>query len=297
VRLIEMMSRDHRLTNEASQPVRVAHATTRLRWYYEVALVVGFYVVYSFVRNSFGSSSVEPAQAFDNAQRVVDAERALGLFFEPDLQRAFLGWDWFLRLWNIFYGSFHFVVTAGVMVFLYRRFPARYRLMRTTLGFTTGLALIGFSLFPLMPPRLLNDFGVYGGRSLEFDFVDTLAQVGGLWSFNSDAMQSVSNQYAAMPSLHIGWSLWCVVAVWPVLQSAWARRAFVVYPLVTLFAIVVTANHFWLDAVGGAVVLVVGWQLAVRAESLVDRARGHRPVGTGHTPGTEGELDRTTCAA
>jgi hypothetical protein len=187
-----------------------------------------------------------------------------------------------------------------VMVFLYRRYPARYRLMRTTLGFTTGLALIGFSLFPLMPPRLLNDVGVYGGRSTEFQFVDTLAQVGGLWSFNSDAMQSVSNQYAAMPSLHIGWSLWCVLAVWPVLQHRWARPAFAVYPLVTLFAIVVTANHYWLDAVGGVVVLVVGWQLAIRFEALTDRLRAHRHDegrdGPGPRPGDD-RYDTSPCAA
>jgi len=283
------MLRDQRTTDNTL--VRTDDAV-RLRWYYEVLAVVTFYAVYSFVRNSFGSSSVAPSVAFDNALRVIDVERALGLFVEPRVQQAFLGWDWFLRAWNIFYGSFHFVVTAGVMVFLYRRHPARYRLMRTTLGFTTGLALVGFSLFPLMPPRLLSDFGTYGGRSTEFHFVDTLAQVGGLWSFNSDAMQSVSNQYAAMPSLHIGWSLWCVLAIWPVVHNRWLRRAFAVYPAVTLFAIVVTANHYWLDAAGGVLVLVVGWQLAVRFEAVADRIRASRHEhgpggGPGQAPGDD----------
>lgn len=290
------MLRDHRTTD--NRLVR-SDEVVRLRWYYEVVAVLSFYAVYSFVRNSFGSSSVEPSEALRNALAVIDAERALGLFVEPQVQQAFLGWDWFLRLSNVFYGSLHFVVTAGVMVFLYRRFPARYRLMRTTLGFTTGLALIGFSLFPLMPPRLLNDVGTYGGRSTEFRFVDTLAQVGGLWSFNSDAMQSVSNQYAAMPSLHIGWSLWCVLAVWPVLDRRWLKRSFGVYPAVTLFAIVVTANHYWLDAVGGAVVLVVGWQLAVRFEALADRVRAHRddqsPRAPGPRPGDD-RYDTSPCA-
>ncbi|MPY92851.1 MAG: PAP2 family protein [Acidimicrobiia bacterium] len=288
------MLREDRMTSRART---AGDEGARLHWYYEVATVLVFYVVYSVVRNSFGSSSVRPDQALDNALRVIDVERALGLFFEPHLQDTFIGWGWFLRLWNIFYSSLHFVVTGGVMIFLYRRYPGRYRVMRTTLGFTTGLALLGFSLFPLMPPRLLNDFGVYGGRSLEFDFVDTLAQVGGLWSFNSDAMQTVSNQYAAMPSLHIGWSLWCVLAVWPVLTSRWARRAFAVYPAITLFAIVVTANHFWLDAVGGAVVLLVGWRLAVRFEVVALRFRSSRRAGGGTAGSSDDELDANACAA
>ena len=160
-------------------------AAARPRWYVELTAIVAFYLIYSWVRNQYGSASVEPGLAFDNALRVIDVERALGLFVEPDIQAAFLGWPGFIRLWNVFYGTFHFVVTAGVMIFLFRRFPDRYRLMRTTLGFTTALALVGFSLFPLMPPRLLADSGPFGGRDPTFELVDTLAELGGLWSFDS----------------------------------------------------------------------------------------------------------------
>jgi PAP2 superfamily len=240
----------------------------RLRWYREVALVLVFYALYSAIRNQFGSAQVSPTRAFDNALSVIEVERALHLFIEVDVQQAFLGWDAFLRAWNIFYGTFHFVVTGGVMVFLYRRAPARYRRWRTILACTTGLALIGFSLFPLMPPRLLNDFGVFGGRSASFNFVDTLADVGGLWSFDSEGMQAISNQYAAMPSLHIAWAVWCMAAVLPLVRRTWVRWAFVTYPFVTLFAVVVTANHYWLDGVGGVVVLGVGYAMAVRLERL-----------------------------
>ncbi|MEM8905381.1 MAG: phosphatase PAP2 family protein [Actinomycetota bacterium] len=231
----------------------------RPRWWREVVYVVAFYLIYSLIRNQFGSNTVSPQAAFDNAVWLIDLQRQLGLFIELEVQRAFLDHDWFIWLLNVFYGTLHFVATAAVMLYLYRSHPAHYVRWRTVLAWTTGLALIGFALFPLMPPRLMNAGGRWGWRSEEFDFVDTLVEFGGLWSFSSDGMQSISNQYAAMPSLHIGWALWCVLAMWAVVASRWKRWAMFLYPSATLFAIVVTGNHFVLDAVGGAIVLGAGY--------------------------------------
>jgi hypothetical protein len=253
----------------------------RLRWYREVILGLGFYLVYSFVRNQFGSAAVAPSRAFENALHVIRIERAVHLFVEAQIQRAFLGWTVLLRICNIFYGTLHFVVTAAVLVLLYRRAPARYRRWRTVLGFTTGLALIGFSLFPLMPPRLLDDFGPYGGKSLDFHFVDTLVKVGGLWSFESHGMQPISNQYAAMPSLHVAWSTWCVLAVLPLVRRRTARVALFVYPVATLFIVIVTGNHYWLDGAGGLASLA----LAYVVTSALGRLLGwDRPTTTNGRP-------------
>ncbi|HYF46484.1 MAG TPA: phosphatase PAP2 family protein, partial [Acidimicrobiales bacterium] len=88
--------------------------------------------------------------------------------------------------------------------------------------------------------------------------IDTLARYGGLWSFDSGAMERISNQYAAMPSLHFAWSTWTFLVLFPHLRHAASRLAIAAYPWLTLFAIIVTANHYWLDAVGGAVVLGAG---------------------------------------
>ena len=103
--------------------------------------------------------------------------------------------------------------------------------------------------------------GEYGANLAAHDYVDTLAEIGGLWSFDSGTMQSISNQWAAMPSLHIGWALWCTLALFPVLPNRWSRILVVFYPMTTLFAIIVTGNHYWMDAVGGALTLTVGWYL------------------------------------
>jgi membrane-associated phospholipid phosphatase len=139
----------------------------------------------------------------------------------------------------------------------------------------TAVAIVGFAFFPLMPPRLLDEpcpvqapqgEVAFGGACIPsdlrgddgFGFVDTLVVYGGPWSFDSEAMASISNQYAAMPSLHIGWSSWCVVAVWPLLRRRWSRIAWLLYPAATLFCIVVTGNHYWIDGLGGLLALGIG---------------------------------------
>ena len=242
---------------------RSAGAGTGLHWWAEVILVLAFYVVYSAVRNRFGSESVEPAEAFVNAERVIDLEEAMGLYLEPGLQAAFLDHRWFIQFWNLFYGTFHFGLTVFALIWIYRRHPHLYARQRSTFLCTTGLAVVGFGLFPLMPPRLLSDCGEFGAcLAALYPFVDTVSDIGGLWSFDSGTMQRVSNQYAAMPSLHFAWAAWCTVALWPIVVSRTGRILVVAYPLATLFAVVVTGNHFWIDAVGGLVVLAAGHVLS-----------------------------------
>jgi hypothetical protein len=225
----------------------------RLRWWREVLYVIAFYAVYTFIRNT-GTGDDNVLQAFHHAQGVIRVERFLGLYHEESIQELFLSQHWFIRLWNIYYGSFHFIVTIVALVWCFRRRPDRYPRWRNTLAAMTGLALIGFAFFPLMPPRLLPH---------SYGFVDTLAHYGGLWSFDSGTMKAVSNQYAAMPSLHFGWSSWCAFVLWPASEGRpWLKPILAAYPFLTLFAIIVTANHFWLDAAGGALALATGYAVA-----------------------------------
>jgi len=246
-----------------------------LRWWKEVGLILAFYLVYSVVRNTQGSAVVSEVKAMHNALRVIRWEKAVGLYHEEAIQQAFLGWDGFIEFWNLFYGTFHFAVTIFALVFLFRRFPARYRRWRNTLAATTALALIGFATYPLMPPRLLP--AVHG-------YVDTLRTYGSLWSFDSGAMSKISNQYAAMPSLHFAWAMWSTLVLVVALRSWWAKAAAIVYPVLTLFAIVVTANHFVLDAVGGMVVLGLGSAIGFPIAARLDRSAGNPPDGPAVAP-------------
>jgi len=254
-----------------------------LRWWHELVYIVIVYVAYSAVRNQFGSGAgnvVDPDPAFHHAEAIIHVERAIGLYVERTLQSWYLDLpgNGLIRFWNVYYGIFHFVVTATALIWLYRAAPARYRLWRNTLALTTMLALIGFATFSLMPPRLMDDPGIYGGCPVyadgplpdeagrepcdDFGYVDTIAVYGGWASFGSDEMAAVSNQYAAMPSMHIGWSTWCSFVLVPLLRRRWLKALAIAYPLFTLFCIMVTANHYWIDGPGGLVCLGLGFLLA-----------------------------------
>ncbi len=240
--------------------------TTRLRWWREALYIAAFYAVYTAIRDTQGSAgggqTAPSTTAFRHARDVIRVEKDLLIYHERTVQHAFIHAVGFLRFWNVWYGTAHFVITGAIVVWLFRRRPDRYPFWRNTLAVMTGLALIGFSVFPLMPPRLLP---------ASYGFVDTLARFGGSWSFDSGAMQKVSNQFAAMPSLHIGWSMWCMFATLPACRHWWSRALAVGYPVATLFCIVVTGNHYFLDAVGGLIVLAGGVAIAQPATAWIRR--------------------------
>ncbi len=272
-------------------------APTRLRWWLELLLIAGFYAIYSFVRNLFGSQGTEDVDvsvAFEHAREIIDVEKAMGLYFESDVQQWYLDLpaDGLIRFWNVFYGLAHFLVTAGALFWLFRARKSEYSLWRNTLMFTTALALIGFASYSLMPPRLLDDPGVYGACQIyapevaeaaepgdkivegcdRYGYVDTLAVHGGWISFDDERAASVTNQYAAMPSMHIGWSVWSMLVLLKLVRRRPLRVLVYAYPWLTLFTIIVTANHYWIDAIGGLVALGVGGALAYWWESRRTRA-------------------------
>lgn len=247
-----------------------------LRFWVEALLVGGVYFGYSMVRNWFGSAAVSPEVAAENADRIIDIEKAMGLYIEADIQEVFIDATMFIQFWNLFYGVFHFLITFGALVWLYLRFPDDYRFWRRAGLIATASAVAGFAAFPLMPPRLLGDCGKYGVCRPGEPFVDTVIEIGGIWSFESSGLETISNQYAAMPSLHIGWALWCALILVPRLRSAPARMLAASYPLLTLFAIVVTANHYWIDGLGGVAVIGFGYGAS--------RLYEHVTATTGVTP-------------
>jgi hypothetical protein len=238
-------------TAAAELPER--HDVPTLRWRREVALALGLYGVYSLIRDLQGSAAVSYQPAVANATKVIVIEQATGLLHEAALQHLALQARWLIELANILYGSLHFVVTIAVVVALYRTSAPAYRRARNALAITTLLALIGFTLFPMAPPRLLP---------ASYGFVDTLARFGTLWSFHNGPVSQLSNQYAAMPSLHFGWALWCTLAVLPIVHSRALRIAVCTYPMVTLVVIIITANHLILDAVAGAAIVGVGFAVS-----------------------------------
>ncbi|MGP3736287.1 phosphatase PAP2 family protein [Streptomyces sp. GDS52] len=240
----------HPVGNGAGQRlVRRLRTPRRPRLWFEILLIAVSYWTYSLVRNAVPE---QKAKALRNADRLWDLEQQLGLAFEQSVNHAVNSVTWLVVGMNYYYATLHFVVTLGVLVWLYRSHPGRYAATRTVLFSTTAVALAGYYLFPLAPPRLMNGGG----------FVDTVVVHETWGSMASGDLKNMSNQYAAMPSMHIGWSVWCGLTVFALAAVPWARVLGLLYPAGTLVVIVATANHFWLDAVGGLLCLAFGYALA-----------------------------------
>jgi hypothetical protein len=254
-------------------------APRRPRLWFEVLLIAISYWTYSLVRNA---GPEQKAQAMRNAHWIWDVEQSMGLAFEKAVNHAVDSVTWLVVGMNYYYATLHFIMTIGVLVWLFRRHPGRYASARLTIFTTTAFALVGFYFFPLAPPRLMH-----GG-----DFVDTVAVHHTWGSMASGNLAHVSNQFAAMPSMHIGWSLWCGLTIAMLAKHRWVKVLGLLYPAATLVVIISTANHFWLDAVGGMVCLAVGFlvsyavygRLTYRLPRLVPRPAVAGDASTGKTP-------------
>jgi hypothetical protein len=227
----------------------------RPRLYREILLIALCYTAYSFVRNLVPHNHTA---ALRLGHRILSIERALRLDPETPLNRLFDHVHWVGVAGNYYYSTLHFVVTPVVLGWLYVRHQDRYVFYRRLIFATTVLALVGFWLMPLAPPRMLPGF------------VDTVLSfhTEGLYASGASPVGAVSNQYAAMPSLHTGWALWCAIAIADVTRRRWVKILAFCYPAATVVVILGTANHYFLDAVGGAVTLGCGY-LATRSVRLV----------------------------
>ncbi|HYU85031.1 MAG TPA: phosphatase PAP2 family protein [Kribbellaceae bacterium] len=201
---------------------------------HEVLLLGSMYVVYSIGRIYAAGHS---ASAFDDAHRLVGWERDLGLPNEATLQHAFLHLPHLAQIANGFYAWVHFPLTAAVLIWLSVRCPVAYKGVRSTLMALTGLALIGHTVFPLAPPRMLPGLG----------WVDTGIRFGqSVYGPSTDS--GMANQFAAMPSLHVGWAALVAIAMITVTRSR-LRWLWIAHPVITFAVVVLTANHYWLDGI------------------------------------------------
>lgn len=239
----------------------------RLRWWRELLLVIMGYWLYTLVRNTVPAQARE---ATENAEQLQRLERAISMDIELAVNLAADRITWLIVGMNYFYAVAHFAMTIGVLVWLYRRHPRLYRPARNVFLVTNAVALAVFYLYPLAPPRLLPGHG----------YVDTVVRHGTWGSWASGDVAAASNQYAAMPSMHVAWSLFCAAAIVLLARRRWVRVAGALHPVLTVVVIVATANHFVLDAAGGAAALAAGYAIP-RMVTAVRR----RPARSDPRPG------------
>ncbi|WP_129285568.1 phosphatase PAP2 family protein [Streptomyces sp. GZWMJZ-114] len=235
----------------AEPPPSAPARPVRLRWWSEICLLALLYGVYSAGR-LFARGDVR--DAIGHGLAILRLEKFLHINLEHPLNRLFTREPWLGIPADFWYASLHYLVTPLVLIWLFRARHTVYRAARTWLMTSTLIGLIGFTFLPTCPPRLL---------AARHGFVDTMAQFSdwGWWGGEASAprgLGGMTNQYAAMPSLHVGWALWCGFLLWRHARTRWMRAAGIAYPTITALVVMGTANHYLLDALAGAAVMGAG---------------------------------------
>jgi hypothetical protein len=164
-----------------------------------------------------------------------------------------------IDLANFMYVNSHFVITTAFLVWLYLRHNDHFYFVRNMFMVAMALALVGYALYPTAPPRLFTEFG----------FVDTITDFSNV-NHDSALVKIFVNPYAAVPSMHIAFALMISIPGVMLSRHTWAKGFWAVYPLIVFWVVVVTANHYWVDAAIGALVAAVA---ALVAQRLLARAR------------------------
>ena len=225
----------------------------------ETAFIVAAALLYTLVRG-FTGDRVD--RAFRHAEQVITFERSTGLDMETDLQGLILEHGWAVDAANAVYIYCYWPVFLLTLLWLIVRRPDAYPKYRNALLASGALTLVVFAFFPLAPPRFMSEHG----------FVDTITVAAPTYrQLNSPAFV---NEYAAMPSLHFGWVLLFAIA-WVTLTKHPVTRALgALLPVLMFFAIIMTGNHYVVDAVAGGVIVLAGLGIA----ELIERRKGRREV-------------------
>lgn len=238
-------------------------------------VIVALYELYAYARDRHGRATEGAlGLAQSHGRAIADLQAWLRLPDERTVQAAVLPQEWLVRLLGGFYGTAHFVVTLGVLGALLVRRPHRLAREGAVLAVATFVALGIFALYPVAPPRLMPP---------PLATVDTLATVGGVWSYDHGVLERISDPYAAMPSLHVAWATWVALVAWRLAgttgRPALWRILGSAHLAVTLVAVIVTGVHWYLDAAAGAalVLAVAAVQQRVTRSAVT---RGRAPCAT-----------------
>src|SRR3954470_24307973 len=237
-----------------TQASRVRGHSIRPRAKVELALLVLLYVGYS-VGRLLGHADLPAATS--HARDLLDLEALLHLNIERHANELLDSFPLVALIGSYWYAALHYLVTPAVLFWAYHSRPLHYRRARNALVIGSAIGLVGFTLLPMAPPRMLPGY------------VDTLAMTAqhGWWGSDASAprgLGAMTNQLAAMPSLHVGWALWCAWVVVTLTHRTWVRVLAVAYPIGTTVVVIGTANHYLLDAVAGVAVMTIGIHLTRR---------------------------------
>jgi hypothetical protein len=231
----------------------------------EGALIAGAFLAYFWVR---GAVVDDPEKAYWHARSIIDVQRALGIFVEGDMNRWVTHHHWLAQVLNYFYFYLHFplIIVFGMWAYYYRR--EKYTFIRDSFLASGAIALVIYWTYPVAPPRALPELADRfdpNAPAYVHQFVDTMKAYLG-YAYDSQSTHAFVNPYAAMPSLHFGWDLLLGIAIincFRGMRFGWVACIVGMFlPVSQIFAITMTANHFFLDAAAGGMVAVAGLAIA-----------------------------------
>lgn len=245
-----MRARVYRYIHQVTSPTR-RHVT----WFdlIEIGLVAFGFLVYFIVR---GAVVDRTGEALANARAIIEVQKGAGVLFEPALNAWTMDAGWRIDLFNWVYFWLDFPLIVGVGLFLFVKSRFHYTLLRDSLLISGGFALIMYASYPVAPPRYLPEWG----------FVDTLEQFANL-SYQAQSMAAFVNPYAAVPSLHVGWSVLLAFVVFMATRNLILRAGVLLILGTQTVAVMATANHYLFDALVGALVCVAALMLALWLQS------------------------------
>lgn len=248
------------LTRDRHQSSRAAFSTSRdfatsRRGLREIALIAALWVVYSLSRML---ADDDLAAARRHASSILDLERSMHLDIETWVNHTVAPIAQIAVPMSFWYAALHYVVTPIVLAFVFFRHRSEYARARNAIVIGSAIGLVCYMLFPVAPPRLMP-----GSH-----YLDVLAQTShvGWWSQHASApagLGHITNELAAMPSLHVGWTVWVAWALWQH-TNVLGRALTCSYVAGTTAVVIATGNHWLLDAVAGAAVVAVGILVADR---------------------------------
>jgi hypothetical protein len=243
-----------------------ARPLPRSRWWVELLTIAWLCWLYDAITNA---APLRLQSALAHARGVLALEGTLHLDPEHALDRWLAAHPTLGLVVSDYYDNAHFIVTLGLLGFLWWRRADIYRPLRNALVAVNLLGFLVFWLFPVAPPRMLSGF------------TDVVASTHAIGSWHTGALASHANELAAMPSLHMAWAGWCAVVVWALTRRWWLRALGALHVCLTALAVLATGNHFLLDLVAGLVTLVAAFGLARALETA--RTARHKVVTNSQT--------------
>jgi hypothetical protein len=236
----------------------------RSRWWFELLIVAWLAWIYDIVTNF---APLRTTAALAHGWGIWHAEQALHLDPELALNRWLAAHHTLGAIASYYYDNAHFAVTLGLLAWLWWRRGDIYRPLRSSLALVNVIGFAVFWLYPLAPPRMLASVG----------FSDVVASSGTFGSWHTGALASSADQFAAMPSLHIAWALWCGIVLWQLSSRRVVRAAALLYPCLTTLVVLATGNHFLFDVLGGVVALALAVALVRVAPISLRTLAQHMP--------------------